>query len=110
MIRRPPRSTLFPYTTLFRSLAIAADVQPPKAVEDRVDRLLRRARLVRILDPEEIFAAVVAGEQIVEQGGARPADMQIAGRGGGKAGHDARDFAACAQASFPLSWVWTWIG
>src|SRR5260221_11540552 len=23
MIRRPPRSTLFPYTTLFRSLAIA---------------------------------------------------------------------------------------
>src|SRR2546429_9950766 len=25
MIRRPPRSTLFPYTTLFRSLEIAAD-------------------------------------------------------------------------------------
>src|SRR5258708_25501959 len=24
MIRRPPRSTLFPYTTLFRSLAIGA--------------------------------------------------------------------------------------
>src|SRR2546426_5109812 len=24
MIRRPPRSTLFPYTTLFRSLAIVA--------------------------------------------------------------------------------------
>src|SRR2546430_9124247 len=29
MIRRPPRSTLFPYTTLFRSLAekVGADVQ-----------------------------------------------------------------------------------
>src|SRR3712207_9383231 len=26
MIRRPPRSTLFPYTTLFRSLEIAATV------------------------------------------------------------------------------------
>src|SRR3989441_9444103 len=26
MIRRPPRSTLFPYTTLFRSLVIAARV------------------------------------------------------------------------------------
>ena len=26
MIRRPPRSTLFPYTTLFRSLAIAAEL------------------------------------------------------------------------------------
>src|SRR2546430_10005002 len=27
MIRRPPRSTLFPYTTLFRSLAAPAGVQ-----------------------------------------------------------------------------------
>src|SRR3989441_12285662 len=27
MIRRPPRSTLFPYTTLFRSLELAADDQ-----------------------------------------------------------------------------------
>src|SRR5258708_12139367 len=26
MIRRPPRSTLFPYTTLFRSLQFAVDV------------------------------------------------------------------------------------
>src|SRR3712207_8995251 len=28
MIRRPPRSTLFPYTTLFRSAAPPARVQP----------------------------------------------------------------------------------
>src|SRR3712207_7623779 len=35
MIRRPPRSTLFPYTTLFRSpgLALFAD----SALEDRLD-------------------------------------------------------------------------
>src|SRR3712207_8533072 len=26
MIRRPPRSTLFPYTTLFRSIAVILDV------------------------------------------------------------------------------------
>src|SRR5256885_9875705 len=26
MIRRPPRSTLFPYTTLFRSKAVDADI------------------------------------------------------------------------------------
>src|SRR2546422_8510416 len=26
MIRRPPRSTLFPYTTLFRSIAVSADL------------------------------------------------------------------------------------
>src|SRR5256885_12388114 len=34
MIRRPPRSTLFPYTTLFRSqhaLRTQADLQPPAA-------------------------------------------------------------------------------
>src|SRR2546422_7144818 len=34
MIRRPPRSTLFPYTTLFRSCAAAR----PAAVDRRPDR------------------------------------------------------------------------
>src|SRR2546422_7510025 len=33
MIRRPPRSTLFPYTTLFRSPGIVAPAEP--AVEPR---------------------------------------------------------------------------
>src|SRR3712207_7072201 len=28
MIRRPPRSTLFPYTTLFRSARMLADLDP----------------------------------------------------------------------------------
>src|SRR5256885_3019283 len=32
MIRRPPRSTLFPYTTLFRSLVA------PVGIRDRVDQ------------------------------------------------------------------------
>src|SRR5687768_17812785 len=31
MIRRPPRSTLFPYTTLFRSLIPHASAAPPVA-------------------------------------------------------------------------------
>src|SRR2546427_4993030 len=32
MIRRPPRSTLFPYTTLFRSLAkLLFSLDPPRA-------------------------------------------------------------------------------
>src|SRR5690242_21329780 len=41
MIRRPPRSTLFPYTTLFRSRADGGDHQPrvPAAVP-RVRRLV----------------------------------------------------------------------
>src|SRR3712207_9024517 len=29
MIRRPPRSTLFPYTTLFRSAPRSSDLPPP---------------------------------------------------------------------------------
>src|SRR2546430_12602090 len=32
MIRRPPRSTLFPYTTLFRSLFNEYQLRPPKGV------------------------------------------------------------------------------
>src|SRR3712207_8472733 len=33
MIRRPPRSTLFPYTTLFRSVVATAGEQPGDAGE-----------------------------------------------------------------------------
>src|SRR5687768_18334617 len=29
MLRRPPRSTLFPYTTLFRSVTVAVPFVPP---------------------------------------------------------------------------------
>src|SRR5256885_11871214 len=42
MIRRPPRSTLFPYTTLFRSEAAGRQSIAPR--EEGVDVLLRRAR------------------------------------------------------------------
>src|SRR5260221_5246769 len=34
MIRRPPRSTLFPYTTLFRSLGRASKVRPYVVTEE----------------------------------------------------------------------------
>ena len=34
MIRRPPRSTLFPYTTLFRSIMIRLQILSKKAQED----------------------------------------------------------------------------
>src|SRR3712207_7149861 len=33
MIRRPPRSTLFPYTTLFRSLSRGEEGKPPLIAE-----------------------------------------------------------------------------
>src|SRR5256885_10404161 len=44
MIRRPPRSTLFPYTTLFRSIAIEFSAQAKfdvKALEWRKDEIER---------------------------------------------------------------------
>src|SRR2546422_2201624 len=50
MIRRPPRSTLFPYTTLFRSLDLlrgavpAARPQRVRLAARREDRAARRAR------------------------------------------------------------------
>src|SRR3712207_9471827 len=39
MIRRPPRSTLFPYTTLFRSRIERGDVQPRPLPGMREDSL-----------------------------------------------------------------------
>src|SRR3712207_7703177 len=72
MIRRPPRSTLFPYTTLFRSDGVAAVVgprdqalleQPPgeEAAQQLLALLGREARGVAVADelerPEEPGAA-----------------------------------------------------
>src|SRR3712207_9093293 len=45
MIRRPPRSTLFPYTTLFRSLAQVANIKQKKAKHTRAWRPGEKATL-----------------------------------------------------------------
>src|SRR2546430_15922941 len=41
MIRRPPRSTLFPYTTLFRSLRHAFDADHIAAIDNTTRKLLQ---------------------------------------------------------------------
>src|SRR3712207_9239765 len=74
MIRRPPRSTLFPYTTLFRSQSCSAGVvrvlsrhQPVgDQVEDGVGRSLdgdvdRLALLGRELAQDEVSRILAAG-------------------------------------------------
>src|SRR2546425_12636900 len=85
MIRRPPRSTLFPYTTLFRSLLRAldrpadlldtalADGQPPGAIADRIaaavlpDATLRQ-ELLETLDVANRLARVAAAlEDLVNE-------------------------------------------
>src|SRR3712207_7426323 len=61
MIRRPPRSTLFPYTTLFRSLV----------VDDALGRLLGGHVLRGPLDPVLGLA--------LDPGGAKVDDLHLAG-------------------------------
>src|SRR3712207_8723288 len=55
MIRRPPRATLFPYTTLFRS---AAEGIPPDALDTYAERLTGQ--------PEDTWpdALVLLGDQV----------------------------------------------
>src|SRR3712207_6888003 len=55
MIRRPPRSTLFPYTTLFRSLAERS--AGPSAVARRVLRARAVLRVVVLVDDRVSLAA-----------------------------------------------------
>src|SRR5574340_1532183 len=43
MIRRPPRSTLFPYTTLFRSGETGAPPRPARRFSSVWPRVLRRS-------------------------------------------------------------------
>src|SRR2546425_5821682 len=50
MIRRPPRSTLFPYTTLFRSLAIPASCSRVADCNPNLARLLAIGSPSRVRD------------------------------------------------------------
>src|SRR2546425_2535388 len=53
MIRRPPRSTLFPYTTLFRSLTVCTGTQRPFSVRDELAGALHLpADRVRVVVPD----------------------------------------------------------
>src|SRR2546430_14418230 len=48
MIRRPPRSTLFPYTTLFRSLALLVAEDYRQALSEVLVAIRRRGSLHRL--------------------------------------------------------------
>src|SRR5690554_2713905 len=66
MIRRPPRSTLFPYTTLFRSAArLPHGGVPPRPAGGggRGGAVMQRTRvkLCGLTRPEDVDAAVAAG-------------------------------------------------
>src|SRR3712207_8148673 len=60
MIRRPPRSTLFPYTTLFRSVGEHHDHE---RVENQVRRVARREER---REPPQDRVLVAPGEELAE--------------------------------------------
>src|SRR3989442_15614379 len=75
MIRRPPRSTLFPYTTLFRSHDLEARVRGLLGLEERAEPVHARVGHARDARVELRAARVVAG------GGNGRAGQQIEQRG-----------------------------
>src|SRR3712207_9022517 len=62
MIRRPPRSTLFPYTTLFRSPP--KQLAPPKRLAPK-----QSAPCQRLAPPKQLAQAVVGGQDADVDGG-----------------------------------------
>src|SRR3989441_13293666 len=101
MIRRPPRSTLFPYTTLFRSLAVirdgAAPEDDPAARVDRaqldpgVERVDGSAgeEVARLPIPDHAvdqprFAVVDLGADLVDRRGDRPGADRLPSRAFGR--------------------------
>ena len=69
-------------------LAVPLEFKPLQAVQNGCDRGVGRPLPVGVLDPKQHFAAMLAGEEPVEQGGAGSSDMEEAGRRGGKACDD----------------------
>ncbi len=74
---------------LHHRLFVPVEPQPRQAVEDRVDRGLRRAFAIRVLDAEQEAPTVVPREQPVEQGGAGTADVKEPRRRRSETSHDA---------------------
>src|SRR2546425_3997576 len=68
MIRRPPRSTLFPYTTLFRSLNITVSLQldrdDPKIWADASE--LQQVLLNLLINAEQALVTVRSEEHTSE--------------------------------------------
>jgi hypothetical protein len=73
---------------LVGDLAVPIEAEPAEAVEDRRNGGLGGAGAIGVLDAQLVPAAVVPGEQPVEQRGAGATDMEVAGRRRGESGDD----------------------
>src|SRR5258707_2607906 len=67
MIRRPPRSTLFPYTTLFRSAALCRRVD---------DRSLRRAGMAGLAVVSALALVLMVGSRATARSEEHTSELQ----------------------------------
>src|SRR5438477_6537112 len=72
MIRRPPRSTLFPYTTLFRSVANDATVKAGSWWPETIKKILRAQEVAMRSRVPIIYLVDSAGVNLPYQGGVFP--------------------------------------
>src|SRR3989441_5351500 len=92
MIRRPPRSTLFPYTTLFRSRKNILDAAgaeggvggvPASQLWDQADQLVATGQRIAhavLVEGENLLQRAVVAEVIdVQAGGLRPGCPEVGG-------------------------------
>src|SRR5256885_12614497 len=66
MIRRPPRSTLFPYTTLFRSVGDNVELAVRDSLVEHTRRSRGRRRVVLADDDERRLVDVLQLRAVVE--------------------------------------------
>src|SRR5258708_39941506 len=80
MIRRPPRSTLFPYTTLFRSHALVLQWQELHREVDAVEIAPRDRQVARLLGAAGKDHGIELGDDFPRRHGLRrPVDDALSG-------------------------------
>src|SRR3712207_733671 len=80
MIRRPPRSTLFPYTTLFRSVLLTQTIEQERAVEaidwNTIGLLAGMMLVVRLTETTGVYTYLAIRAAQIARG--RPLAVTIA--------------------------------
>src|SRR2546422_9399797 len=89
MIRRPPRSTLFPYTTLFRSIVTITSTYDHRVIQGAESGMFLR-KLDALLQGEERFYDDVA------------ASLGLAAIGKGETGNVSAPAATIPVSRFPI--------
>src|SRR3712207_8227357 len=82
MIRRPPRSTLFPYTTLFRSSRIPILLGGAALTRTYVERDLREVYEGRVFYGKDAFEGLHTMDRLVELKRTGEDDPQVGRRSG----------------------------